>query len=95
MPRTRETRTAHRELLAAWGFRATGSLLPLTFRGALQSEDGTVTAVAASMRGWIREIDYDTWKPGAKVPLNGITTGVIGPLMSSVTVIVPVIGSLT
>ena len=56
-------------LLRSWGL-APGSLVPITFRAALESEDGTVTAVAASVRGNVKEVDYGTWKPGEKVPLK-------------------------
>ena len=56
-------------LLRSWGL-APGNLVPITFRGALESEDGTVTPVAASVRGNVKEIDYGTWKPGEKVPLK-------------------------
>ena len=50
---------------------APGNLIPLTFRGALESEDGTVTPVTASVRGQVKEIDWGTWKTGEKVPLKG------------------------
>ena len=56
-------------LLRSWGL-APGSLVPVTFRGALESEDGTVTPVVASVRGSVKEVDYGTWKPGEKVPLK-------------------------
>ena len=56
-------------LLRSWGL-APGSLVPVTFRGALESEDGTVTPVVASVRGQVKEVDYGTWKPGEKVPLK-------------------------
>ena len=56
-------------LLRSWGL-APGSLVPITFRGALESEDGAVTPVAASVRGNVKEVDYGTWKPGEKVPLK-------------------------
>ena len=57
------------ELLRSWGL-APGNLVPVTFRGALESEDGTVTPVVASVRGNVKEVDYGTWKPGEKVPLK-------------------------
>ena len=57
------------DLLRSWGL-APGNLVPLTFRGALVSEDGTVTAAVASVRGQVKEVDFGTWKPGEKVPLK-------------------------
>ena len=56
-------------LLRSWGL-APGSLVPLTFRGALESEDGTVTPVVATIRGQVKEVDFGTWKPGDKSPLK-------------------------
>ena len=53
---------------------ATGALVPFTVRGALQSEDGTVTAVAAQLRGHVKEIDFGTWKPGEKVPMKAMVS---------------------
>lgn len=57
------------DLLRRWGV-APGNLAPVTFRGALESEDGTVTPVVASVRGQVKEIDWGTWKTGEKVPLK-------------------------
>ena len=57
------------ELLRAWGL-GPGNLLPATFRGALESEDGTVKAVIARVRGNVKEVDWGTWKPGEKSPLK-------------------------
>ena len=56
-------------LLRSWGL-APGNLIPLTFRGALESEDGVVTPAVASVRGQVKEIDWGTWKAGEKVPLK-------------------------
>jgi len=58
-----------KELLKLWGV-APGNLVPLTFRGALESEDGTVKAVVMTIRGKVREIDFGTWKPGEKAPMK-------------------------
>ena len=57
------------DLLRAWGL-APGSLVPVTFRGALESEDGTVTPVTCSVRGTVKAVDYGTWKVGEKAPLK-------------------------
>lgn len=57
------------ELLRSWGLAA-GSLVPVTFRGALESEDGSVAPVVCQVRGRVKEVDFGTWKPGEKVPLK-------------------------
>ena len=57
------------ELLKLWGL-APGEFVPVTFRGALESEDGTVRAIVARVRGQVKEIDWGTWKPGEKSPLK-------------------------
>ncbi len=57
------------ELMRSWGL-APGNLVPLTVRGALESEDGAVTPVVAQLRGQLKEVDYGTWKTGEKVPLK-------------------------
>ena len=57
------------DLLRAWGV-AHGAMLPATFRGALVSEDGTVRGVEARVRGYVKEVDWGTWKPGEKSPLK-------------------------
>ncbi len=57
------------ELMKRWGL-ATGELVPCTFRGALESEDGTVSPVTVTVRGKVREVDWGTWKPGDKAMLK-------------------------
>ena len=57
------------DLLKRWGL-APGRTTPCVFRGALQSEDGAVKAVAATCRGLVREADYGDWKPGEKAELK-------------------------
>ena len=57
------------DLLKAWGV-APGNRLPVTFRGALESEDGAVKAVEVRVRGHLKEVDWGTWKPGEKAPLK-------------------------
>lgn len=49
-----------------------GDHVPLTLRGALRSEDATVKAVIAQVRGRVKEIDFGTWKPGEKVPMKAM-----------------------
>ena len=50
------------------------NLVPLTFRAALESEDGTVVPVVATIRGNVKEIDYGAWKPGEKAKLKPMVT---------------------
>lgn len=57
------------DLARSWGL-APGNLVPLTFRGALESEDGTVSPVKAEVRGQVKEMDWGTWKAGEKAPLK-------------------------
>ena len=51
------------EILKKW---AAPALVPVVFRGALESEDGRVSSVLARCRGKIIEVDFGTWKPGEK-----------------------------
>lgn len=51
------------DVLAQWNVRE-GQPVQFTAREALESHDGTVTAVAHFMRGKIKEIDSGTSKPG-------------------------------
>lgn len=60
-----------RDVLALFGIRQ-GSSVPLVVREALQSEDGTVTAVVRTMRGKITELDEGGSKPG-EVPSLKVT----------------------
>ena len=59
------------DVLRSWGLNV-GALVPVTFRGAVQSEDGSVKAVVAEVRGQVKEIDWGTWKPGEKTPLKAM-----------------------
>ena len=45
-------------------------LVQWTFRGALESEDGTVRAAVANMRCWCSEVDWGDWKPGEQAALK-------------------------
>ena len=57
------------DLLKSWGV-APGNLVPMTFRGALESEDGAVVPVTMEVRGTVKEIDWGTWKAGEKSPFK-------------------------
>ena len=60
-----------KEVLKLWGV-APGNETPFTFRGVLQSEDGTVTSVEVRVQGQVKEIEWGTWKPGEKAPLKAM-----------------------
>jgi P2 family phage contractile tail tube protein len=50
---------------------APGNLVPHTFRGAIETEDGTVKAAVINLRGMLKEQDMGTWKPGERATLKG------------------------
>lgn len=52
------------ETLAMFGVKTGTGTIPLTLRGALESNDGTVTPVKISMRGKVMKIAEGAWKPG-------------------------------
>lgn len=58
-----------RSVLAAFGVKE-GQWVPFVMREALESLDGTVTAVVHTMRGKVREIDPGTSKAGDKPSLK-------------------------
>lgn len=60
-----------RDVLALFGV-AEGNEVPMTVRGALESNDGTVTPVVHAMRGKITKIAPGAWTPGAK-PAMAVT----------------------
>jgi P2 family phage contractile tail tube protein len=59
------------DVLALWGI-VPGQLIQVAARGALESEDGTVTPVVHNMRGKILQPDRGTWSPGqsASITIN-------------------------
>ena len=57
------------DVLALWGV-APGRLIQVTARGALESEDGTVTPAIHNMRGKIIVGDRGTWSPGQSATLT-------------------------
>lgn len=68
---TLKTASIDAGLLRQWGI-ARGALAPLTLRGALQSEDGTVRAAVVQVRGRVKEIDWGAWKPGEKAQMTAV-----------------------
>ena len=61
------------DLLRRFGVRS-GGPVQMTFRGALQSEDGRVKAAVAALRGKITLIEPGTWKAGQRSPLKATMT---------------------
>lgn len=58
-----------RDVLLQFGV-AEGNSIPFIARGALESYDGTVTAVVHTMRGKITTLSRGTWEPGTKPQLS-------------------------
>lgn len=54
-----------KHLIGKWG-ATNGGRIPLVFRGALESQDGTVIAVECSLYGKIHGLETDAITPGAK-----------------------------
>ena len=52
-------------ILKRWGVIASPAI-PISFRGALQSEDNTVKPIELQVRARITEVDWGTWKPGER-----------------------------
>lgn len=69
MTSTAVLRNYSADVLALWGV-APGRLIQFTARGALESEDGTVTAVVHNMRGKLLQPDRGTWSPGQSATLT-------------------------
>ena len=61
------------DLLKRFGVRS-GGPVQMTFRGALQSEDGVVKAAVARLRGKFTVQDPGTWKAGQRSPLKATMT---------------------
>lgn len=57
------------DVLKLWGVHV-GTQVPLTFRGALQAEDGNMKSLVIHARGQVRELDFGSWTPGEKAPLK-------------------------
>jgi len=55
--------------LAQWGV-GEGYYVPLVFKGALESLDGTVEAVNVSMRGKVVSMTPSAWTPGAEATIK-------------------------
>ncbi len=58
-----------REALRLFGV-LDGNAIPLTVRGAVVSDDGATKSVAVNLRGFVREVDFGTWKSGDKATLK-------------------------
>ena len=57
------------DILKLFGL-STGQVVPMTLRGAVQSDTGESTAVVVNLQGMVREVDPGTWKPGDKATLK-------------------------
>jgi len=69
MTSTAVLRNYSADVLSLWGV-APGRLIQFTARGALESEDGTVTPVLHNMRGKLLQPDRGTWSPGQSATLT-------------------------
>lgn len=58
-----------RDVLLLFGVK-NGVRIPFTMRGAVESDDGTITAVVVNLEGFIKEIDYGSWKAGDKAMIK-------------------------
>lgn len=58
-----------REVLSLFGL-AQGQQIPLTIRGAIESDDGAQLSVVVNLQGFVREVDYGSWQPGEKATLK-------------------------
>ena len=54
-----------KKILTLFGL-SPGNNTKLTARGAIESDNGTQTAVVVNLEGMVKELDYGTWKPGEK-----------------------------
>lgn len=52
------------ETLALFGVNPWTGTIPLTARGVLESNDGSISAVKITMRGQIQKVTPAAWKPG-------------------------------
>lgn len=57
------------DVLRMWSVTM-GATIPLIIRGALVDDDGVTHAVAATMRGVIKELDFGEWKMGEEATLK-------------------------
>ncbi len=58
-----------REALRLFGV-LDGQPIPLTVRGAVVSDNGTTVPVIVNLQGFIRELDFGSWKAGDKATLK-------------------------
>lgn len=57
------------EALALFGL-AQGQNLPLTVRGAIESDSGGLLSIMVNLQGFVRELDPGSWQPGEKATLK-------------------------
>ncbi len=58
-----------REALKLFGV-LDGQAIPFTVRGAVVSDDGTTIPVVVNLQGFVRELDFGSWKAGDKATLK-------------------------
>ncbi len=58
-----------RETLSLFGL-AQGQTVPLTIRGAIESDNGGLLTVIVNLQGFIKEVDYGNWQPGEKATVK-------------------------
>ena len=58
-----------RNALGLFGL-AQGQTVPLTVRGAIESDNGVQLPVIVNLQGFVRELDYGDWQPGEKATLK-------------------------
>ena len=63
------TKGVRRESLKYFGL-ADGTAFNATFRGAFKGQKGAVTAVVATLRGRLKEVDLGDWKAGDAVEIK-------------------------
>jgi P2 family phage contractile tail tube protein len=58
-----------RDTLGLFGL-AQGQTIPLTVRGAIESDSGGLLPVIVNLQGFVREVDFGNWQPGEKATLT-------------------------
>ena len=58
-----------RDTLGLFGL-AQGQSIPLTVRGAIESDNGGLLPVVVNLQGFVREVDFGNWQPGEKATLK-------------------------
>ncbi len=62
-----------RDMLGLFGL-AQGQNVPLTVRGAIESDSGGILSVIVNLQGFVRELDFGDWQPGEKATLKSMVS---------------------